>query len=104
MKAKLSSLILLLMLSVSVNAQVKNDANKKASEEVTFIVNMHCQGCKDKIEKFIPLEKGVRDIKVDLAKKEVTVFYKPTKTTKEKLIKAIEDLGYNCKEKTDNKS
>jgi copper chaperone CopZ len=43
------------------------------------------------------MEKGVKDIKVDLEKKEVTLVYNPTKTTEEKLKKAIEELGYTCK-------
>jgi len=90
---------MLLILSVSVTAQVKSDANKKKAEEVTFIVGMHCSACKEKIEKYIPLERGVEDIKVDLEKKEVTVIYKSKKTNVEKLKKAIEELGYSCKEK-----
>jgi periplasmic mercuric ion binding protein len=96
MRSKLSALIALLILSVSVTAQIKNDVTKK---EVTFIVNMHCSACKEKIEKYIPMERGVKDIKVDLEKKEVTVIYKPNKTNVEKLKKAIEELGYSCKEK-----
>jgi copper chaperone CopZ len=60
---------------------------------------MHCSGCKEKIEKYIPMERGVEDIKVDLDKKEVTVIYKPAKTTVEKLKKSIEELGYRCEEK-----
>jgi periplasmic mercuric ion binding protein len=99
MKSKLISLIVLLILSVSVTAQVKNDANKKKTEEVTFIVGMHCSACKAKIEKYIPLERGVVDIKVDIEKKELTVIYKPTKTSVEKLKKSIVELGYSCEEK-----
>jgi copper chaperone CopZ len=99
MKTKLSTLIVLLILSVSVTAQVKNDVNKNTSGEVTFIVNMHCQACKEKIEKYIPLERGVTDINVDLEKKEVRVIYKPAKTNPEKLKKSIEELGYTCEEK-----
>ncbi len=90
---------MLLVLCVSVTAQVKNDANKKKTEEVTFIVNMHCSACKEKIEKYIPMERGVEDIQVNLEKKEVTVIYKPAKTSIEKLKKSIEELGYKCEEK-----
>jgi copper chaperone CopZ len=60
---------------------------------------MHCQACKDKIEKYIPLERGVTDINVDLEKKEVKVNYKAAKTNSEKLKKSIEELGYSCEEK-----
>jgi periplasmic mercuric ion binding protein len=99
MQSKLSTIIVLLTLSASGTAQVKSDANKKIAEEVTFIVSMHCQACKEKIEKYIPMERGVTDINVNLEKKEVIVIYKPAKTTVEKLKKSIEDLGYTCEEK-----
>jgi copper chaperone CopZ len=99
MKTKLTSIIILLMVSFSLKAQVKNDAALKKQEEVTFIVGMHCEGCKARIEKAIPMEKGVKDINVNLEKKEVTVFYKPGKTTVDKLKKAIEELGYSCIQK-----
>jgi mercuric ion binding protein len=99
MRTKLIPLIVLLIVSVSVTAQVKNEANKKTTDSVTFIVNMHCSACKEKIEKYIPMERGVKDINVDLEKKEVTIIYKPNKTGVEKLKKAIEELGYTCIEK-----
>jgi periplasmic mercuric ion binding protein len=99
MKTKLTALMILLLVTITLNAQDINDANKKNQKEVTFIVGMHCAGCKARIEKAIPMEKGVKDIKVDLEKKEVTVMYKPNKTTVDKLKKAIEELGYSCKQK-----
>jgi periplasmic mercuric ion binding protein len=99
MKSKFTTLFILLLLSVSLKAQHKIDSNNKAQEKVTFIVGMHCEACKARIEKAVPLEKGVKDLQVDLEKKEVTVIYKPNKTTVEKLKKAIEELGYTCKQK-----
>ena len=104
LSARISALAALLILSITVSAQIKNDTIKKKTEEVTFIVNMHCDACKEKIEKYIPMERGVKDINVDLEKKEVTVIYKPAKTDVEKLKKAIEYLGYTCKEKVENKN
>ena len=99
MKTKFTTLIALLIISITVSAQTENEVPKKKQNEVTFIVGMHCAACKARIEKAIPLEKGVKDLKVDLEKKEVTVIYKPEKTTVEKLKKAIEELGYTCKQK-----
>jgi len=97
MKSKLTSLVFMLIISTILSAQTPVNGNKKKTEEVTFSVNMHCQGCKDRIESAIPMERGVKDIKVELDKKEVTVIYNPAKTTVEKLKKAIEELGYSCK-------
>jgi len=81
------------------NAQSEKEKSLKKTTEVTFLVGMHCQGCKDRIEKEIPFEKGVKDLKVDLEKKEVTVVYNPQKTTETKLRNAFIDLGYTCEKK-----
>ena len=46
----------------------------------------------------IPHEKGVKDLKVDLPKKEVWIKFDTQKTDKVKLQKAIEKLGYTVTE------
>jgi copper chaperone CopZ len=76
-------------------ATPKKDAKKKASE-VTFKVNMTCENCQKRIEKHIAWEKGVKDLRVDLDKKLVTVKYDSKKTDEDALKKAIEGLGYTA--------
>ena len=98
MNLKLTLFALMVILSATISAQMKNKTGQKKTVEITFSVGMHCQSCKDRIEKNIPMEKGVKDLKVDLDKKEVTVVYNPVKTTVEKLKKAFQDLGYTCEE------
>ncbi|MDR0694213.1 MAG: heavy-metal-associated domain-containing protein [Prevotellaceae bacterium] len=71
---------------------------KKNEAEVTFIVNMSCHHCKNKIENAVPHEKGVVDMKVTLDTKEVWIKFDTTKTNKEKLVKAFEKLGYTARE------
>ncbi|WP_320018579.1 heavy metal-associated domain-containing protein [Labilibaculum manganireducens] len=66
----------------------------KKVETVVFNVEMDCQECVNKIEKNIPFEKGVKDLKVDLKSKKVTVSYKTNATTKENLKKALEKLDF----------
>jgi copper chaperone CopZ len=85
--------------TVATTAQDKKVDKKKKTEEVTFSVNMTCDNCKAKIERHISWEKGVKDLKVNLDKKQVTVKYDPAKTTEEKLEKAITNLEFTC-EKT----
>jgi copper chaperone CopZ len=72
------------------------DKKQKAvkTETMKCWVSMDCEGCKAKIEKNIPFEKGVSDLAVDLPTKTVTITYKPEKTNQEKLEKAIQKLGY----------
>lgn len=104
MRRKFELFLLLSLLVTTINAQTTTEKTAvKKSEEVTFLVGMHCQSCKERIEKIIPFEKGVKDLKVDLEKKEVTVVYNPQKTTEDKLRKAFKDLGYTCEKKEQEK-
>ena len=55
----------------------------------TFVTDIDCAGCAKKVDNTIPYEKGVKDVKVDVAAKTVTVTYDPAKTNNETLIKAF---------------
>ena len=77
-------------------AQDNKGNKKKKTEEVTFTVNMTCGNCKAKIERHISWEKGVKDLKVDLDKKQVVIKYDSAKTNEESLKKAIEGLEFTC--------
>ncbi len=68
--------------------------NKKKKETVTFQVEgMDCNNCIKKIEKNIAFEKGVTDLKCDLATKTAEVTYKTDKTTTDKLASAFKKIG-----------
>ena len=82
-------------------AQDKKDSKKKKTEDVTFSVNMTCGNCKARIEKHISWEKGVKDLKVNLDKKQVVIKYDPSKTKEDALKKAIEDLEFTCEKVED---
>ena len=96
-KIILLSVLFLSMTVLIFNAQ--NQSKEKKNSEVTFYVGMHCAACKERIEKNIPFEKGVKDLEVDLEKKEVTIIFNPQKTTIEKLKNAVIELGYSCEQK-----
>ena len=101
MKAVKIILAVVFLFSVgAVSAQDKKVEKKpKTSEvQVVFSVNMHCEGCEQKVKKNIPFEKGVKDLTTDLSKQLVTITYQADKTDKAKLKKAIEKLGYTCEE------
>ncbi|NDV93963.1 heavy-metal-associated domain-containing protein [Dysgonomonas sp. 521] len=104
MNAKIFVLSFILMLSAgfTLNAQNKKDL-KNDKETVVFDVSMTCENCQKRIEKNIAFEKGVTDMKVDLANKTVLVEFKKSQTTIEKLQEAIKKLGYEVTIKTDKK-
>ncbi|GHU66755.1 hypothetical protein FACS189413_00300 [Bacteroidia bacterium] len=98
MKSKILFLLTiasLLLFGLTANTQENKDAKQKKAV-VTFVVNMSCDNCKNRIEKNISWEKGVKDLRVDLESKTVKIVYDTRKTTEEDLRKAIEKLGYTC--------
>ena len=91
----LITILLTLGASMTLFGQNKKPANDK--EKVVFDVSMTCENCQKRIENNIAFEKGVTDLKVDLAKKTVEIEFKKSQTTVAKLQAAIEKLGYEVK-------
>ena len=69
-----------------------------AFSNVTFLTDIHCQKCAQKIEDNVAFEKGVKDLKVNVKEKTVYIQYDSTKTDVGTLTKAIEKLGYKVLE------
>ena len=65
-----------------------------AFSNVTFVTNLSCHKCAQKIEENVAFEKGVKDLKVNVKEKTVFIQYDSTKTDVGTLTKAIEKLGY----------
>ncbi|MDR1335692.1 MAG: heavy-metal-associated domain-containing protein [Tannerella sp.] len=82
-------------------AQDKKAEKKKKTAEVTFVVNMFCDNCKAKIERHLSWEKGVKDLSVNLNRKQVYIRYDPSKTSEAALQKVIESLEYTCEKVPD---
>lgn len=83
---------------VGFNAMAQTEKKNNKESEVTFKSSIDCHSCEQKIMKNIPFDKGVKDVKVDLDKKEIKIKYRTDKTDKEKLKKSIEKLGYTAEE------
>lgn len=66
-------------------------AQKKGGNDKTtvFVTDIDCEGCAKKITNSIPFVKGVKDVKVDVPSKTVTVTYDATKSSDEALVKAF---------------
>jgi mercuric ion binding protein len=80
-------------------------AQSKSKAEIKIKTSAECDMCKNTLEKTLAFEKGVKDAKLDLATKEVTVVYNPKKTNPEQLKKAISNAGYDADEvKANNKA
>lgn len=66
--------------------------------EIKIHTSAVCGMCKERIEKGLAFEKGVKDVNLDIPTKIVTVTYKPKKTNPEKIRLAISNLGYDADE------
>jgi Cu2+-exporting ATPase len=77
-------------------ASSKDDKKDKKATTKFKIENMSCENCIKKIEKNIAFEKGVTDLKCDLATKTAEVTYNSEKTSDEKLVKAFEKINFKA--------
>ena len=65
---------------------------EKSTVTVEFLTDIDCAGCAKKVTNTIPYEKGVKDVKVDVPTKTVTVTFDPAKTNEQALTKAFEKI------------
>ncbi len=107
MKLFKTTFITLLLLVAFSYAQAQDT---KKIDVVKIKADIKCNSCKEKIEKNIAYEKGVKDLKVDMATKTVTITFKTSKTDSQTLLKAVQKLGYggeivkSCKEEASKSS
>ena len=79
-----------LMLGVVLTLTLSAEAQKKNEKTVIFKAHLHCMSCKAKIEKNLPFEKGIKDLKIDMEAKTITVTYREDKNSTENIKKALE--------------
>lgn len=95
---KILMLCLALVMGAGMCAAQKN-ADKKTVTAV-FTTDIDCEHCVKKIMNNVPsLGKGVKDVKVDLSKKEVTVIYDGAKNDDENIVKGFATLKVKAEPK-----
>ena len=100
---KLKFLSIVFFLSTFVFAIQAQDKSK--NEEIKIKTSAQCEMCKERIEKVLSLEKGIKSAVVDVDTQIVTVVYNPTKTKAEDIRLAISKTGYDADEvKADKKA
>jgi mercuric ion binding protein len=91
------TIVALSILLISSTVFAGNQEEKKV-DTVIFKVEMDCTGCVSKIEKNIPFEKGVKDLKVDFKKQQVSITFKTKVNSIKNLKKAVEKLEFKVQE------
>lgn len=89
---------LFLIFVVVFTSAMSVSAGNKGEKTVVFGANLHCASCQAKVEKNIPFEKGVKDLKVDMKAQTITITFREDKNSVENLKKAIEKLSIQVKE------
>lgn len=92
MKKHLAGLLTLLFLAVGLTVQAGDDNDKEVKIKTSAI----CSMCKERIERNLAFEKGVKESNLDLKDKVVTVKYNPKKTDVAKIKANISKTGYDA--------
>lgn len=99
---KLVMICLAVLMGAGMSLAAEPAAQKEQKKSVTtvFTTDVDCDHCVKKIMENVPsLGKGVKDVKVDLAKKEVTVVYDPSKNSDEGIVKGFASLKVKAEPK-----
>lgn len=75
-------------------------APQKKTTTTVFSVDIDCEHCVKKIMNNVPsLGKGVKDVQVDLQKKEATVVYDASKNSDENIVKGFASIKVKAEPK-----
>ncbi|MDD3691029.1 MAG: heavy metal-associated domain-containing protein [Bacteroidales bacterium] len=91
----LISIIACMTFSYALKAQQTETTHKKI-DTLIIQTNGHCESCKNKIEKGLAFEKGIKDVTYEISTAKVTVIYNTNKTTPENIRRFINTLGYDA--------
>ena len=73
---------------------------RKTNVTTVFATDIDCEHCVKKIMNNVPsLGKGIKDVQVDLSKKEVTVVYDASKNSDENIVKGFASLKVKAEPK-----
>ena len=93
-------LMLCLALVMGVGMCAAQKAADKKTVTTVFTTDIDCEHCVKKIMNNVPsLGKGVKDVKVDLPKKEVTVVYDSAKNSDENIVKGFASIKVKAEPK-----
>ncbi len=81
------------MFAIIANTAKAQDAT---TAELKIKTSAVCDMCKERIEKYVAFEKGVKKSNLDVESKILTVTYNPQKTTPEKIRLAVSKSGYDA--------
>lgn len=94
---KKAIILIISILALVCSANAAKPRTKASVHKVVYVTTLDCENCAKKIRENVSFEKGVKDLKVDVPTKQVTVAFDSAKTDTLALRKAINKLGYKAK-------
>ncbi len=70
---------------------------KKNLSKVVYTAHIHCESCVTKIKENISFERGVKGLEVSLKEQTISIIFDSNKTTEDKLVAALNKIGYKVK-------
>lgn len=88
----------MIMILLLISTSVVFSQEVKKIETIEIKTSAQCDQCKERIEKAMAYEKGVKKSNLDVETAVLTVEYSPKKTSPEKIKKTVSDVGYDADE------
>lgn len=92
---KFLAIAIISLISISTLTAAKNSG--KETQTTTFSVNVDCHKCEEKIMNTVAFERGVKDVDVDLQKREATITFNPAKNSNQQLIESFKKIDIKAK-------
>ncbi len=89
--------IILMVIAMVMTAGIAEISAATKEKDVTietlkFMTDIDCEHCVTKVMNYMPTQKGIKDVEVDLAKKVITISYDSDKTSTKNIIKLFKKI------------
>ncbi|MFR9503696.1 MAG: heavy-metal-associated domain-containing protein [Rikenellaceae bacterium] len=97
---KIILMVIAMVMTVGISEVSAAKKEKKEASITTtqFVTNISCAHCEKKVMDYMPFQKGVKEVTVDLPKKIVTVSYDSSKSSNKDLIKRFSKISVTAQE------
>ncbi len=81
------------LMGMGISTAAGADSKKAGTKTTVFVTDIDCEHCAKKIMNNVPsLGKGIKDVKVDVKSKEVTVVYDASKNSDANIVKGFASI------------
>ncbi len=91
---KIILMVVAMVMTVGIAEMSASEKKTKVTtvESAIFITDIDCDHCEKKVMNYMPTQKGIKEVKVDLPKKLITVSYDSSKSSEKAIIKLFKKI------------